>query len=673
MAWGERGTASVAFVLVLLASLALAAIPAANPPGVTAPPPQGIPEVDVDKNCYLPGENVTIVLRNVGTGTLILGYQPNYVVWNETAGYVREALDGYPHIGTRIAPGANLSWTWDGYWLTADNSHKGNLAPPGDYFAIVRVLAGFPQPELQDLGQAPFSIGGCLAQITAGADFSVPEGQPFEFHPTIRITGNATITSVTWDLNPSVDTNGDGNTTDDVDLVGPNPTTSFGDDGVYPVVMNVRGFGQIQSKTRLDQDVVFVISSSDSMTTSDPYGARKDMTKLYVDRLAPHDRAAVVSFNDSARLVGNHILSEDYAQVKADIGTIGSSGGSYLAGGLRLGLRELEAHGNPDSAWLAVFLTDGESTSGIDRFELPRVIQLAKDLGVPVYVVGLRVAPWNEPRLMDIANETGGAYFPEANLQNMMAIFNTVGQKNDTESRYFVVSDDLVVTVNNVSPTVDLAADVAQAPPVNLTLRVAGEKFHDVRLGLLVDGAEVANATVLRMPGNPDDQTATIRRALLPDNANVARLVYTPLDDAASGQVNGANPAWLNVTLANGTVMTYHHTFNVQDNASWVWDVDLSAAAAGNMAHAVLTAKIGDPGSDDEFLTIDWGDGTVDARTYYYDGAGPDPYPSPWGGPVSLNETFLHGYARAGTYAVTVTATDDDGGVTVAIVAIDVT
>jgi PKD repeat protein len=78
-----------------------------------------------------------------------------------------------------------------------------------------------------------------------------------------------------------------------------------------------------------------------------------------------------------------------------------------------------------------------------------------------------------------------------------------------------------------------------------------------------------------------------------------------------------------------------------------------------------LTADIEDPGSDDVFVTWDWGDGTIEKRTYYNDGLGPDPPLSPDGRwPFNIRDTASHMYGDNGNFTVTVTAEDDDAGKT---------
>jgi len=666
MRGGSGRLLSLALAIVLAATVAVAAsVRNGDPPDVAAPPPLGVPEADTEKNCYLPGEAVTFILRNVGTGTLFYGYRPNFVVWNETIGFVREAVDGYPRETVRLAPGENMTWSWDGKWERVDGTHKGETVPPADYWVIIQVLAGFPLPDLIEIARAPFSIGPCQVQIGAGEDFPVSEGETFSFNPLIFIPGNASIISISWDLDPATDGNGDGNATNDIDLAGRNPEFAFGDDGIYPVVMNLRGFGVVESKTRADQDVVWAIDSSGSMETSDPLGLRKTAAKTYVDRLVPDDRVAIVDFDETASLPAGH-LSTNYSAAKDAIDRIDAAGGTYLAGGIRLGLNELKDHGGADSQWLEIMVSDGGSTVLRDVFDIPRAIAFAQDLGVKVYTIGLRITdPEIEATMVRIANETGGRYFKAPTQDAIEQIIATIEEDiNKTKGTYFTASDEVIVTVGNGDPTVDATFDVTQAPPANLTLRVAGEKYHDVAMTLYRNGTEAGNVSVVRMPGSPDEQARTLFAPLYGGTANVLRVVYTPLDDPVNGEVWGADPAWVNVTLANGTWFLFHHTFNVQHPDTWTWEIDLTNASGG-YAVATLAATITDPGSDDVTVTIDWGDGVVSVMTYFNDGIGPDPYPSPGGLAVNLTHVAAHAYGLPGAYVVTITVGDDDGGLAV--------
>ncbi|MFQ6106974.1 MAG: PKD domain-containing protein [Thermoplasmata archaeon] len=86
-----------------------------------------------------------------------------------------------------------------------------------------------------------------------------------------------------------------------------------------------------------------------------------------------------------------------------------------------------------------------------------------------------------------------------------------------------------------------------------------------------------------------------------------------------------------------------------------------------------LVAESTDPGSDDiEFMwTFELGPSV--STTYFNDGVGPDPPLSPWGVfPFTAQDTVSHTYGDNGYYDVTLTVTDDDGGVVTTLVTIEI-
>jgi len=216
------------------------------------------------------------------------------------------------------------------------------------------------------------------------------------------------------------------------------------------------------------------------------------------------------------------------------------------------------------------------------------------------------------------------------------------------------------VEVANLPPTAQIT-EVRR--PGLFTLRVAGEKWHDVNATFFMNDTVLAVLHIVRVPGSPDDQAASTGLFNFSFTATYsARVVYTPEDDPVNGQPNGANPVWILVGSPNEEPIRIHHTFNVQHNETYVWEVDLTPHVS--RLAVLFKATASDPGSDDLTFVWDFGDSSpVQSFTVFNDGAGPDPPRSPGGVfPFDAANDVSHAFPGAGSYTVTLTVLDDDGG-----------
>jgi hypothetical protein len=223
------------------------------------------------------------------------------------------------------------------------------------------------------------------------------------------------------------------------------------------------------------------------------------------------------------------------------------------------------------------------------------------------------------------------------------------------------------VTVNNVKPIIE---SLEAYMYVNLSLRVAGEKWHSVGIKLLEDESEVWVANVTRYPGNPDEQTAEITGVKLDLTKSYSILVdYLPNDPRINGNVWGANPVWIDCDFDDGPSKRLHHTFNVRqsywDSDHWnhidPWEVPFSTILVGH--NITMEASASDVGSDDLSFSWDFGDGAAAGPNIYYNnGLSPDPYPSPQINPMSAFDEVVYAYSVSGDFIITLSVEDDDGG-----------
>ncbi len=265
--------------------------------------------------------------------------------------------------------------------------------------------------------------------------------------------------------------------------------------------------------------------------------------------------------------------------------------------------------------------------------------------------------------------------FPSPDINPMLATdsqTHTYGDNGIFSVTISVEDDDggttisfVNVTVNNVAPTI---LDFEVYMYANISLRVAGEKYHSVSIHLFEDGYEIWTASVTRYPGDPDEQKATISNVGLDMTKCYTALVdYLPNDPRENGNVWGGNPVWIDMEFEDGSTKRLHHTFNVRksywDSDHWnhmdPWEVDLNVNLVG--ASFKLTSHITDPGSDDLILTYTYGT-QIKTITHLSNPLNPDPYPSPEINPRDIIATTSLTYEGSGILSLSVK--DDDGGST---------
>lgn len=208
-------------------------------------------------------------------------------------------------------------------------------------------------------------------------------------------------------------------------------TVSFkrSSDGDSPVLndLTVRtGTAPLECETQpggiAPSDVAFVLDESGSMSSNDPQRIRVSASTAFVDRFVEGDRAAVIGFESSARVILG--LSSDVDAIKAALNQTRASGGTDISSGVRAGLDELAKDAQPGRPQFLLLLSDGAGSYS------HTLTDRAAAEGVTIYTVGLGPSV-PEALLTEIAERTGGRYFPAARADELPDLFQEI--RDETE------------------------------------------------------------------------------------------------------------------------------------------------------------------------------------------------------------------------------------------------
>ncbi|KIW78657.1 hypothetical protein Z517_08495 [Fonsecaea pedrosoi CBS 271.37] len=194
-----------------------------------------------------------------------------------------------------------------------------------------------------------------------------------------------------------------------------------------PVCTNLRA-----NSNNGDRKVALVIDSSGSMELSDPYLYRLSAAKMVLDWLISkdevtstqkQDKVTIINFDDEAYL--DYPLGDPGAAASSLAG-IGADGGTYIAGGVQMAIKQLTAVNTGDTSGRSGILvfTDGEDYSTSDLVDQ---INRASGLGIRVAFGFLdSSSSLQDTDVLAAIMNSGGRYFTIQNYNASKAFIDGI-------------------------------------------------------------------------------------------------------------------------------------------------------------------------------------------------------------------------------------------------------
>ena len=192
-------------------------------------------------------------------------------------------------------------------------------------------------------------------------------------------------------------------------------------------------------------ELALILDASDSMRAKgfdkdNPQLNRFDVVKLIVNDFiskGTNDNIGLVvfgaySFIASPLTYDNNILTKIVSRLQISMAGKYTALYESLAQGVNL-LKMTESNSK-----VAILLTDGYSTDGVDSIPIDVAIEMAKKENIKVYPIGIG-NEYNQKVLVKIAKETGGVAFGASNAKELKSIYEKIDalEKSDIKTETF--------------------------------------------------------------------------------------------------------------------------------------------------------------------------------------------------------------------------------------------
>ncbi|NLT74287.1 MAG: VWA domain-containing protein [Chloroflexi bacterium] len=161
---------------------------------------------------------------------------------------------------------------------------------------------------------------------------------------------------------------------------------------------------QVIARTRMGLNFGFVLDRSGSMRGS-KIERLKEAVSLAVSRMNPEDRLSVTVFNDSAQVLAASGTLGEQRTLASRVRDLRAGGGTQMARGLSLGLREVFRHYDEQRSNQVLLLTDGQTYG--DESQCLKLAREAGEHHIAIQALGLG-DDWNEDLLDQVGQLSGG-------------------------------------------------------------------------------------------------------------------------------------------------------------------------------------------------------------------------------------------------------------------------
>ncbi|MFD1175501.1 VWA domain-containing protein [Paenibacillus puldeungensis] len=183
------------------------------------------------------------------------------------------------------------------------------------------------------------------------------------------------------------------------------------------------------NRAKTVKDIVLIIDNSGSMHETDPDDHRYEAAKSLIGKMDSSKQVAVIVFNDQPELIQPFVRVRDQGakdKVYAAIDELKpTDAGTDIGEALQASMEQIKGQSGSRGA-MAILLSDG-----VSDVNLAKVLPDYKDRGVAVNTIGLGLsAPGGNVEgaelLKEIASQTGGQYYDEADASNLTFVFQKI-------------------------------------------------------------------------------------------------------------------------------------------------------------------------------------------------------------------------------------------------------